>query len=101
MKPIKANEYFSKAPIIYIYNAFYVLGGRTKIGDTPGAIDQIGRFDPKVGLWSLAGNLQHARKGHNAIFDGQYLVVVGGAESQFLTERCTFSPESGNISDQG
>ena len=102
MEPTKANEYLSNAPILYVYDAFYVIGGRTKVGDAPGVIDEIGRIDPKVGLWSLVGNLQQARKSHNVIFDGQYLVVVGGEpaedsdEAQFLTERCSFSPEAGS-----
>ena len=56
LEPTKANEYLSNAPILYVYDAFYVIGGRTKVGDALGIIDEIGRIDPKVGQWSVIQN---------------------------------------------
>lgn len=88
------------APVIYLYDAFYVIGGRTEIDSKTGYLDSIGRMEPTVGIWSLVGNLQQARYCHNAIYDGQYLMVFGGErfgdQEQFLTERCTLEPESGS-----
>ena len=37
--------------------------------------------------WSGAGYLVEARSGHNAIFDGRFLIVVGG-ERRHKTEKC-------------
>ena len=99
-KPTKANKYFGLAPVIYLYDAFYVIGGRTEIGSKTGYLDSIGRMEPVIGMWSLVGNLQQARYCHNAIYDGQYLMVFGGErfgdQEEFLTERCTLELESGN-----
>ena len=42
------------------------------------------------GQWTKAGELNQARDGHNVMYDGQYLMVVGGGpEGQ--TEKCTLA----------
>ena len=40
------------------------------------------------GRWTLAGNLNQARLAHNAIYDGEYLMIVGGSFER-ETEKCS------------
>ena len=40
--------------------------------------------------WSGAGYLMEARSGHNAIFDGRFLIVVGG-DGKKKTEKCSLT----------
>ena len=41
--------------------------------------------------WTQAGTLQQARSAHNAIFDGESIIIVGGYELKDLkTEVCSF-----------
>ena len=51
-----------------------------------GGDETIGRMDDS-GQWTKAGQLNRGRYGHNVIFDGQYIIVVGG-ELERDTERC-------------
>ena len=76
----------SRAPIVYIENSFYVISGYidykyTKI---------IARLDATRKVWSKSGELISGRQGHNAIFDGSSLIVVGGWDAN-ETERCLIS----------
>ena len=50
----------------------------------------IGRFDATRRAWSKSGELINRRYGHNAIYDGSSLIVVGGIYDQ-KTERCEIS----------
>ena len=72
------------APILYLSEAFYVFGGYST---EPVVSDIIGRL--QNGQWTEAGKLQVARRAHNAIFDGQYVVVVGGNDKELPTEVCS------------
>lgn len=55
----------------------------------------IGRMDLN-GQWTQAGELNQARWGHNVIYDGQFLMVVGGHLDNASTEKCSI--EDGSIS---
>ena len=57
-------------PVLYLEEAYYVFSGY-------GGDAAIGRMDDS-GQWTKAGELNQARWGHNAIFDGQNIIVVGG-----------------------
>ena len=51
----------------------------------------IGKLDANS-RWSRAGDLSVGRNGHNVIYDGEYLIVVGGyagADTSLMTEKCT------------
>ena len=91
-----ADAYFMRAPIIYQENAFYVLGG----SNANSASNTIGRLDAINFSWSLAGHLNAARRGHNAILiDDVNVIVVGGYETtqkSFKNEKCTIS-QSGTM----
>ena len=50
----------------------------------------IGRFEAIQRVWSKSGELKRGRYGHNAIYDGSSLIVVGG-EGIYKTERCEIS----------
>ena len=54
----------------------------------------IGRFDMTTQKWTNAGDLVAGRYGHNAIYDGHFLLVVGG-KSNKITEKC--SVENGQV----
>ena len=81
------NQFINYAPIVFIDGAFYVIGGYTDVryDDTT-----IGRLDAKTMIWSKSGNLVNGRRGHNAIYDGSSLIVVGGTGTR-KTEKCTIS----------
>ena len=83
--PVKASSYIAYAPVIYVDGAFYVIGG-------DGATDKnvIGRLDATTKTWSKSGELIDGRGGHNAIFDGSSILVVGGDYDR-KTEKCSFS----------
>ena len=59
-----------------------MIGGRELTNPT----DTIGRLDEN-GRWSKAGHLNQARYRHNSIFNGEYIVVVGGS-GWLMTEMC-------------
>ena len=45
--------------------------------------------------WTQAGTLKQARRAHNAIFDGESMVIVGGYELKNLkTEVCSFQSDT-------
>ena len=46
--------------------------------------------------WSKLGDLVNGRRGHNAIYDGSSLIVVGGYPGSLKTEKCVIS--NGHVS---
>ena len=52
----------------------------------------IGRMDI-TGQWTRAGDLRQPRSGHSVIYDGSYLIVVGG-NGQYATEKCSINSDS-------
>ena len=65
-------------------------------GDSYGSLSTIGRFDLATLKWTNAGDLVSARYGHNVIYDGHYLLVVGGV-GKTMTEKCSVKT-SGEVS---
>lgn len=73
--------------------AFYLVGGRS-YSSTDGRT--IGRFGMATQKWTHAGDLIIGRHGHNVIYDGKYLLVVGGVSSGGAkSERCKI--ENGEV----
>ena len=94
MIPGKASgSYLAFAPIIHMSGAFYLFGGYSSSFSE----STIGRFDITSGKWTNAGNLVTARAGHSVIYDGQFLLVVGGRPNSDsdglseMTEKCSIS----------
>ena len=50
-------------------------------------------------IWTKAGELVTGRYGHNAIYDGSTVLVVGG-RGTFKTEKCTISNNQMNCNEQ-
>ena len=71
----EADQDISYAPIVYHSGAFYIVGGFIN-GGTKSKI--IGRLDASTLTWTKAGELNLARDGHGAIFNGEKLIVAGG-----------------------
>ena len=70
--------------------SFYVVGGFSD-----GAESIIGRFDLTSEQWTEAGDLAAARRGHNIIYDGNYLLVIGGG-GNYMSEKCSIG-EDGQV----
>ena len=83
-----ANKYISQAPIVYVDGYFYIIGGYTDVNDYD---KTIGRLDATSMIWSKSGDLVKGRSGHNAVYDGSNLIVVGGINGQYKTEKCVIS----------
>ena len=81
---IKANKFIYNAPIVYHSNAFYVFGGYVD-GSTSNII---GRLDASTLTWTKAGELNYARDGHGAIYNGERIIVAGG-NGNYKTESCS------------
>ena len=82
------DDYVCYAPIVFVDGAFYVIGGAT------GSYSKtIARLDSISHEWSKAGDLIQGRCGHNAIFDGSDIIVVGGEVGigSVKTEKCTIA----------
>ena len=86
--PVRVNKYIAWAPIVFIDGYFFVIGGYT---DATYYDKTIGRLDATTMRWSKSGNLVNGRYGHNAIYDGSSLIVVGGRDGSLKTEKCTIS----------
>ena len=84
---IQAHDHLRQAPIIYVDGAFFVIGG---IDSASNYSNNIGRLDEETLSWTKAGTLKSGRYGHNAVFDGSVILVVGGASTQ-QTEKCVIS----------
>ena len=79
------------SPVVHLSGSFYLFGGYAL---TNSYQSTIGRFDMTTQKWSRAGNLVTARSGHSVIFDGQFLLVVGGDPGKseaIMTEKCAIS----------
>ena len=83
--PTIASSYTYDAPVVFIDGAFYVIGGI-------GSSSTIGKLDVSKRVWSRSGQLSKGRYSHNAIFDGENILIVGGMGT-FMTEKCSFSNE--------
>ena len=59
----------------------------------------VGRLDIETRKWTNAGSLVSGREGHNAIYDGQYVLVVGGVGT-YKTEKCSITNEQVTCSSQ-
>ena len=59
----------------------------------------VGRLDIETRKWTNSGSLVTGRYGHNAIYDGQYVLVVGGTGTD-KTEKCTISNKQVTCSSQ-
>ena len=76
------------APILYVENAFYIIGGWI----CDGYSNVIARLD-NDNQWSKAGVLKQARNAHGAIYDGNQIMVIGGG-GNFQTEKCEIQNET-------
>ena len=85
LSPIKVSGYISHAPIVHIDGGFFLFGGWSGSNEAT-----IGRLDITTRQWTYAGNLVTARRGHNAIYDGQYVIVIGGGGT-YESEKCSLS----------
>ena len=74
-------------PVVYADGYFYVIGGRDANTDDK----TIGRLDATTMVWSKSGELVNGRWGHNAIYNGSNLIVVGGNSISYKTENCVIS----------
>ena len=83
---VLAERYIAYAPIVYIRDSFYLIGGNVYGDDSK----TIGRFDATRRVWSNSGELINKRSGNNAIYDGSSLIVIGG-NGRYKTERCEIS----------
>ena len=63
------------------------MGGRTLKDVRSVGLKTITNFNSSTNTWSNIGSLITARQGHNVIYDGSNLIVVGG-ERQVKTEVC-------------
>ena len=54
----------------------------------------VGRFDLTTRQWTEAGDLVTPRQGHNVIYDGNYLLVIGG-DGNKMSEKCSI--ENGQV----
>ena len=68
-------------------DSFYIVGGLNS-GEDSNIIARLARD----GRWSQDGTLKVARQGHNVMFDGDFLVVLGGS-GNLGTEKCHFDTE--------
>ena len=82
------NKYIARAPIVFADGYFYVFGGES---DTSYFEKTIGRLDAWTRAWSKAGDLVTGRQGHNAIYDGSSLIVIGSNSGPMKTEKCVVS----------
>ena len=56
-------------------------------------MDIIGRMGQDR-QWTQAGTLKQARRAHNAIFDGESMIIVGGYKlTNLKTEVCSFQSD--------
>lgn len=89
LSPDTVSSHISFAPIIHLSGAFYLVGGKSESGNE----SVIGRFDIATQKWANVGNLARGRNGHNVIYDGEFLLVIGGDTANKWTEKCSVSNE--------
>ena len=91
MIPTEDGSYIFYAPIIFVEGAFYVIGGNT---GSAAYSATIAKLDSITYEWSRSGDLLSGRRGHNAIFNGSNIIVVGGYAGSGVslqTEKCTIA----------
>ena len=79
---------------MYISDSFFVIGGYP---ESPKFSNIIARFNQNK-EWAKVGELVQSRRAHNAIFDGENIIVVGGGTGvslqgtggRAITEICSF-----------
>ena len=75
---------------MYISDSFFVIGGYP---ESPKFSNIIARFNQNK-EWAKVGELVQSRRAHNAIFDGENIIVVGGgtggSHGAYTTEICSF-----------
>ena len=74
--------------MVYHDRAFYLFGGYPSDNNSV-----IARLDAVTTVWSKAGTLVTGRNFHNAIFDGENFLIIGG-DGDFKTEVCSLSGQS-------
>ena len=94
--PSKDSSYIRAAPLIHVEGVFYVIGGETR---STSYSKTLARLDSISYEWSEAGDLITGRKGHNAIFDGSDIVVVGGYGT-CKTQKCTIAENKVTCTEQ-
>ena len=67
--------------------------------DDKETLTTIGRLEIKTREWTHAGSLVTGRIGHSAIYDGQYVLIVGGSGTK-KTEKCSILHEQVTCSSQ-
>ena len=95
-EPTKAGDLIGKAPLIYHEKSFFHFGGYSFDEASGGwyVERRIGRMDLD-GQWTDAGKMNQARYGHNVIYNGFFIMVIGGrSEDNYFrgevqTERCS------------
>ena len=88
LKPSKASySYIRHASVIYHSDSFYVFGGYARKDGTYFDSNVIARMTMQ-GSWSISGQLNTARRGHGIIFDGEYVLVIGGVSGSPKVEKC-------------
>ena len=78
----------SEYAVVYHDGAFYLFGGWQSDTKTV-----IARLDASTTVWSKAGTLVTGRFFHNAVFDGENFLIIGGPGS-LKTEVCSLSGQS-------
>ena len=91
------NLHIYRAPIVFVGNSFYLVGGQRDHLSASWAGSTIGRMDTQTWKWTRAGDLVRSRTRHNAIVDGSRILVVGGY-GNLNTETCQVS--NGEVSCQ-
>ena len=97
--PISVSTFIAYAPIIYVSDSFYLFGGIQFKDESYSDEKTIGRLDIQTREWSNVGSLVTGRNAHNAIYDGQYVLVIGGHGTK-RTEKCSISNERVTCSSQ-
>ena len=72
-----------------------MIGGQTDKSENDSTI---GKLDSNSN-WSKAGELSTGRYGHAAIYDGNFMLVVGG-QGHHKTEKCAFSSSGITCTEQ-
>ena len=75
----------------------YFEGGYIVFGGYESSV--IGRLDLSTTTWNKLGDLKTGRYYHNAIYDGEVFIVIGGSGSR-KTEKCSLSGSTMACSEQ-
>ena len=81
--PYSGSSYMYYFPVLFHNDGFLVFGSNAANSNNK----IIGRLDAVTNIWSNVGSLVTPRKGHNAIFTGSEILIVGGAGKR-KTEKC-------------